>query len=263
MFSFRIFHRGSGLYDYGFRYYMAEIGRFTGVDPLAENHYNLTPYHYVMNNPIMYIDPFGLDTIGFKDHDKFKNYNIDNGDIVAIPELTIVSSRPGAFEIMGREYVKSMKKLGSAFRDVFAINSIQEFEGNKVSDPGSIGKSGSNIEFFSETSLKSNGAIGHPKATNGTDLILTQNDFPALPGAGGAGKPATIWQIKSAFDGADAATNAGAGIRQAQDLYRQKTAVDSFCINGSNCAFGGKPHAGFSYYRVNVFGVRLDTIVNK
>jgi len=31
------------------------------MDPLAEYHFNMNPYHYVENNPISYIDPFGLD----------------------------------------------------------------------------------------------------------------------------------------------------------------------------------------------------------
>lgn len=31
-------------------------------DPLCEYHYNQTPYHYVFNNPVRFIDPLGLDT---------------------------------------------------------------------------------------------------------------------------------------------------------------------------------------------------------
>ena len=40
---------------------------FTTIDPLAENHYNISPYAYCMNNPIRYIDPLGMDTLDF-DH---------------------------------------------------------------------------------------------------------------------------------------------------------------------------------------------------
>lgn len=39
---------------------MAEIGRFTGVDPLADIAPDRTPYHFVSNNPINRIDPDGL-----------------------------------------------------------------------------------------------------------------------------------------------------------------------------------------------------------
>jgi RHS repeat-associated protein len=43
-----------------FRSYDAAIGRWVQVDPLAELAYNWTPYRNAFNNPIKYIDPFGL-----------------------------------------------------------------------------------------------------------------------------------------------------------------------------------------------------------
>lgn len=54
---------GNGLldwYDYGARMYDPALGRFHTPDPLAEYRYNMTPYHYVMNNPMKFIDPNGL-----------------------------------------------------------------------------------------------------------------------------------------------------------------------------------------------------------
>lgn len=51
------------MYDYGARFYDPVIGRFSTIDPLAENHHDVTSYHYVLNNPINFIDPFGLDTV--------------------------------------------------------------------------------------------------------------------------------------------------------------------------------------------------------
>lgn len=43
-----------------FRSYDAAIGRWTQVDPLAELAPNLTPFRFGLNNPILYVDPFGL-----------------------------------------------------------------------------------------------------------------------------------------------------------------------------------------------------------
>jgi RHS repeat-associated protein len=50
----------SGLYDFGFRKYSEETGRFLSVDPLWAKYPGWNPYHYCMNNPVMAKDPEGL-----------------------------------------------------------------------------------------------------------------------------------------------------------------------------------------------------------
>ncbi|MBV8252020.1 MAG: hypothetical protein JO154_05385 [Chitinophaga sp.] len=50
------------LYDFNARQYDAQIGKFIQQDNLSENHWDLSPYHFGMNNPILYADPTGLDT---------------------------------------------------------------------------------------------------------------------------------------------------------------------------------------------------------
>ncbi len=44
---------------FGARTYNATIGRFDRVDPLAHKYPSLSPYCYVANNPILYVDPDG------------------------------------------------------------------------------------------------------------------------------------------------------------------------------------------------------------
>ncbi len=48
-----------GYYNTFFRKYDAQIGRFTGVDILAESTTGLSPFHFGNNNPIMFNDPTG------------------------------------------------------------------------------------------------------------------------------------------------------------------------------------------------------------
>ena len=73
--------KGLNWYDYGARMYDAALGRFTTVDPMAEDYNAISAYAYCLNNPVRYVDPFGMqsdDTI------------IDGG---SIPEIIINGSR--------------------------------------------------------------------------------------------------------------------------------------------------------------------------
>lgn len=56
----------TGYLDYHARQMDSQLGRFMSVDPHAENYYNHTPYAYVGNNPLIFIDPDGKDWFFYK-----------------------------------------------------------------------------------------------------------------------------------------------------------------------------------------------------
>ncbi|QOJ28871.1 MAG: RHS repeat-associated core domain-containing protein [Ignavibacteriales bacterium] len=65
-------------YDYfGARFYDSDLGRWMTVDPLMDKYPGWSPYNYVMNNPLVLVDPDGMrvnDGGGDEDNrDKEKN----------------------------------------------------------------------------------------------------------------------------------------------------------------------------------------------
>ena len=51
---------GLNWYDYGARMYNPALGRFTTLDPMAEEYYDISLYAYCGNNPIRFIDSNGM-----------------------------------------------------------------------------------------------------------------------------------------------------------------------------------------------------------
>nr|WP_315244348.1 RHS repeat-associated core domain-containing protein [uncultured Flavobacterium sp.] len=77
---------GLNMYDYGARNYDPALGRWINIDPHIEKYESISPYSYVFNNPVKYIDIKGKDpgdvVVVFGGGDIFKNN--DKGGALAI-----------------------------------------------------------------------------------------------------------------------------------------------------------------------------------
>ncbi|WP_051882306.1 DUF6443 domain-containing protein, partial [Chryseobacterium soli] len=68
--------QSTGNLDYGWRQYMPDLGRWNGMDQLADKFHSTSTYAYVMNNPISLIDPDGRDVTPISG-----GYELSGGDI--------------------------------------------------------------------------------------------------------------------------------------------------------------------------------------
>ncbi len=101
----------TGLYYYGARYYDSSLGRFISSDPVSGNQYNsqrLNRYTYVLNNPMVYTDPTGME--------------------VEIPNENERQTILAAFnELVGSDVVSLSEKNGRFF---LAGPTVEEYKGS-------------------------------------------------------------------------------------------------------------------------------------
>jgi len=107
----------TGMYDYGARFYMPDLGRWGVVDPLSELQFAYSPYSYVFNNPVYFNDPTGMigeacDTCPDKSKNPEKNPNARGG-----------ANNPAEIEGV---VITGIKKFTSKAADIISRIDIQE-----------------------------------------------------------------------------------------------------------------------------------------
>ncbi len=203
------FSDGSGLdlYDYGSRYYDAQLGTWHSPDALSEKYASMSPYAYGFNNPMLFVDPDGRENVIYL-------YAADNS--VSRRELKLIAKQATAnFAKMG------LKTQVKVFKGSFNKDSYKKLD--KTDAVAIIGKAENvrkSIEGYNQGAAKGLGeGFGSEATTNGTNPEVSQNprgskdqnDGNIIALATGATKLFAKESKATFVDGAAFAINHGAG----------------------------------------------------
>jgi len=173
-FSGKELDSGTGLYYFGARYYDAELGRWLAPDPHSDKYSSLSPYAYCGNNPIVFIDPTGMDSIQAQQlneilestHDDYKNQNLvcNEATVKALKEYLKkqgVNLPEGIFYDNNGELLSADQIIDKLFESITPdqmASYVKEYEGHVII----AGRSGKSM----------GGAHGH------LDLVGMEGNIP-------------------------------------------------------------------------------------
>jgi len=125
----------------------SELGRWLSVDPLANKYFGWSPYNYTLNNPLVFVDPDGMDVGDYYDENgnKVGNDGIDDGKAyIANKKGDIEYDRNNYFEILGgisaakgdyqEGFLKVDNNFGSKINSIVSDVEDDLFSSNKSTD---------------------------------------------------------------------------------------------------------------------------------
>ena len=198
---------GLNTYDYGARQYFSPLPTWDRMDALCEKYYNISPYAYCKNNPIKFIDLWGMVLGDYYDN---KN-NYIGSDGINDNEMYVLRTTNAYFDSYS-EYGQRVKVTNISKKQAkAAIAEIQSHNGDSSYDFSNARNSFVRIDGTTETrrkvmSLIKDDGTGGDKPNNNREYLVyfdKQDQTDIRYRVGDIGNPDTDRNISIQYKGYD------------------------------------------------------------